>query len=124
MSKERELLARVVRADIADYIDIIKEAEQLLAQPEQEPSSDDFMYNKLKESYDELVESSFKDFQKGFARALELSVKVDVPSREPLNVEAIYDQAIWSSNTKQTFKEIFEEGVRWAERQHGIGESE
>ena len=35
MSKERELLQRIVKADIADYIDIIKEAIELLAQPEQ-----------------------------------------------------------------------------------------
>ena len=46
MSKEREFLARVVKADIADYIDIIKEAEQLLTQPEQEPLSEEQMFHR------------------------------------------------------------------------------
>ena len=35
MSKERELLKRIVKADVADYIDIINEAEEILAQHEQ-----------------------------------------------------------------------------------------
>ena len=35
------------------------------------------------------------------------------PNREPLS-----EQSIWTANTEQTF----EEGVRWAEKQHGIGE--
>jgi hypothetical protein len=36
MSKERDLLARIVKADVADYIDIINEAEEIFAQPEKD----------------------------------------------------------------------------------------
>jgi hypothetical protein len=37
MSKERELLQRLVSAELNDIFDLLVEAQQLLAQPEQEP---------------------------------------------------------------------------------------
>jgi len=37
MSKERELLERLAKADVADYYDLLVEIQEFLAQPEQEP---------------------------------------------------------------------------------------
>ena len=58
MTKERELLKRIVKADVADYIDIINEAEEILAQPEQsdqEPLSDDGLYyERMKKKVDRM----------------------------------------------------------------------
>lgn len=35
MSKERDLLVRIVEADMVEYMQLMGEAEELLAQPEQ-----------------------------------------------------------------------------------------
>lgn len=48
MNKERELLKRIVKANIIDYITIIEEAEEILAQPEQGPIDLDQVDNHLK----------------------------------------------------------------------------
>ncbi len=52
MSKERELLKRIVKADVADYIDIINEAEEILAQPEQEQEPESWIKTNGKEPSD------------------------------------------------------------------------
>ena len=39
--------------------------------------------------------------------------------QEPLSDKHIAEQAVWAANNKHAFKE----GVRWAEKQHGIGET-
>ncbi len=52
MSKERELLVRIVEADMVEYMQLMGEAEELLAQPEQEPVAwiDDGSLKSLQES--------------------------------------------------------------------------
>ena len=120
MSKERELLFYGLLND-----DVSKE---LLAQPEQEPSSDDYMYNQLKKDYDDLVESSLKDFQRGFASALNLSVNVDIPKREPLSDEEI-NECMENSDSFVFNGDVyiadgdnaFENFARAIEKAHGIG---
>ncbi len=120
MSKERELLKRVIKVFDSLYSrDLINEIKELLAQPEQEPSSDDFMYNKLKESYDELVESSFKEFQRGYGAALSAAVYMKEPKREPVSdgqLEVWYSQHTWAMD-----KQEYIWGFRDAEKAHGIG---
>lgn len=47
MSKERELLQRLVSAELNDIFDLLVEAQKLLAQPEQEPVNFDLERMKL-----------------------------------------------------------------------------
>ena len=128
MSKERELLQRLVDSGVLGGYRFIAEVKELLAQPEQEPSSDDYMYNQLKENYDDLVESSLKDFQRGFASALNLSVNVDIPKREPLSDEEI-NECMENSDSFGFNGDVyiaeainaFENFARAIEKAHGIG---
>ena len=102
MSKERELLKRSVRIieslgpDDEAY-NLIDKIEELLAQPEQPPITQCEMY------------------QRGYAKA-ELDLK-----REPLSDEAIW-QALSSEQIPDYKAMTFIKGVRFAEREHGIGE--
>ncbi len=119
MSKERELLKKCAEQlnstlNGTTSMRLAVEIEALLAQPEQEPSSDDYMYNQLKEDYDDLVESSLKDFQRGFASALNLSVNVDIPNRKPLSDE------VHGVDGFAVDKEVLVL-IRAVEKAHGIG---
>lgn len=90
MSKERELLKRIVKADVADYIDIINEAEELLAQPEPEPVA--WMYDHfIKTGHEKQITFDIVDT---CARNLESDNCINIrplytapPKREPLNDE-------------------------------------
>jgi hypothetical protein len=134
MSKERDLLKKCLGTfqTINVWDDcLIKEIIELLAQPEQEPSSDDFMYNKLKESYDELVELSFKDFQRGYGAALTHAVYVKEPARKPLSDEHLISAAPELLEALENWINAFDDPSEWMkcrddakkaiEKAHGIG---
>lgn len=114
MSKERDLLKKILATGWLNNT-ISCEVDDLLTEPEPEPSSDDFMYNKLKESYDELVESSFKDFQRGYGAALTHAVYVKEPTRKPLSYDQIV--AIIQTNMSNGLFAL----ARAIEKEHGIG---
>ena len=102
MSKERELLKRI--ANYGDTISphFIYEINELLAQPEQEPTTRHAL-----DSY-----WNQEAYQRGYAEA-ELKLK-----RERITDEEIYNHccAMDSSYTCN-----FIDGVEWAEKHHGIG---
>jgi hypothetical protein len=67
MNKERELLVRIVEADMVEYMQLMGEAEELLAQPEQES----FMF-KDRELIGSLIahdDMYKKGYERGFAIA-------------------------------------------------------
>ena len=147
MSKERKLLKKALKYvglssnDLAE--DLYDEIDQLLAQPEQEPvtneptttamavmpngvrvsnvydayeegrksvmveqepSSDDYMYNKLKEDYEYLLNQMEQ-------------------TCEPLSDDEIY-MGFQSSEITDISLRSFVIGVKFAEREHGIGGGE
>lgn len=107
MSKERELLQRVL-----EFVEIDEESDfglwydikYILSHPEIEPSTDDYMYNKLKEDYDFLLNQI-------------------PPKREPLSDDEI---ALGAKMHKTDIfgtliLKSFVEGIKYAEKEHGIG---
>ncbi len=144
MSKERELLVRIVNADMVEYMQLMGEAEELLAQPEQteqEPVAwmqDSIELYVLEEKNslrgyviplytsppvsditgEELmkqVKTNRVFYQEGYAQA-ELDLK-----REPLSDEEIlvgFPQGVHITTL------AFYEGVKFAEKMHDIGGGE
>ena len=105
MSKERELLERIVKADMVEYMRLMDEAEELLAQPEQEQEPEAWGYKKR---------VTYKP--EGSEEEEIIPLYTSPPKREPLSEQVIAEQAVWATNSKHSFKD----GVRWAEQQHGI----
>jgi hypothetical protein len=67
MSKERELLQRLVSAELNDIFDLLVEAQELLAKPEQEP----FIY-KDRELTGSLIAHDAM-YKKGYARGFDVA---------------------------------------------------
>ena len=105
MSKERELIKDMKSLLGCIYMHqadvLIGRAIEILAEPEQEPSTDDYMYNKLKEDYDFLLNQI-------------------PPKQEPLS-----DEDIWQALVKEEVPDykatMFIRGIKFAEKAHGIG---
>ena len=109
MSKALDLLRRLAsgdnRGDFFISLELLKEVEAILAQPEQEPvawmndSGGCFLSdgNKYSENWTALYTSP--------------------PKREPLSDEEIYTRCCAMGGS---YTCIFIDGVEWAEHQHGI----
>ena len=119
MSKERELLKRLVSVDLSDIYDLLIEAQELLAQPEtkQKPVAWQvigiagfmYVYNKPSDQvYDHHTVNA---------------LYTAPPKREPLSDKEIH---AYLSLMEPPFlwDEGFCSGIEWAEKQHGIGGGE
>ena len=124
MSKERELLEEtlvVLEMVHMDECDLYFAIEELLAQPEQEPvawrginftqAEGDWLYRDIDEPF---TDSNFNNV----GEALYLAP----PPRKPLSLSEIVEG---SGLGKKTFGYTcgFEDGVKWAEFMHDIGEN-
>jgi hypothetical protein len=101
MSKERELLGRWHNGDLLpeEYMKLMKETKELLAQPEQD------------------LRQGLEEYKRGYARA-ELDLK-----REPLGEEESYHEAkrLYEAEDGLWYEDGFVDGLKFAEKMHGIG---
>ena len=118
MSKERELLQRCAEAfSIHNKCpNLIVEIQNLLAQPDQEPvawkvvdkTTGDFMFSRIKPSarsytYDEVI-----------------PLFLAPPNREPIDTRMITLE-MFSEGIDIDYKNGYIAGIRFAEKEHGIG---
>jgi hypothetical protein len=126
MSKERELLKRaMVEDDDGDWFighTLYKEIQELLAQPEQ----DQPVATKLETPQFQSFRVSFEDAKK--LEALPVGTKIYTsplyaapPKREPLTPQQI---SVGNQSMLNVTREAFKDGVKWAEKEHGIGGGE
>ena len=114
MSKERELLKRIVKADVADYIDIINEAEEILAQHEQ--GFIGYLY-KQKDCYGDWS-VRFKVYRP-YITSHEIKDIVPIYTAPP-KIEPLSDEALCEILLKKEWKGLFDLS-RAIEKAHGIG---
>ena len=135
MSKERELLVRIVEADMVEYMQLMGEAEELLAQPEQEPEawmslSDIEWMNIVNDP--KILELT--DGRHNSEEAVNLAVKMteekckknnsdSTPKREPIDTRRI-TLKMFSAGVDMQYKNGYVDGIRFAEKMHGIGGGE
>ena len=103
MSKERDLLARVLTSELWSVQEELQaEIKQLLAQPEQEPTTRHAL-----DSY-----WNQEAYQRGYAEA-----------KRKLKPKPLTPQQISEGNQSMlnVTREAFKQGVRFAEVMHGIG---
>ena len=101
MSKERELLERLVNARLNDIFDLLVEAKELLAQPEQDRLREHININK-------------EWYQIGYEKA-----KTEL-KRKPLSTKQAED--LWETSFKTNVPYyIFDEILVAAEQYHDIG---
>jgi hypothetical protein len=109
MSKERELLVRIVNADMVEYMQLMGEAEELLAQPEQteqEPVA--WMQDSI-----ELYVLEEKNSLRGYV----IPLYTAPPKREPLTPQQISEG---NQSMLNVTRDAFVKGVKFAEKMHGI----
>lgn len=102
MSRERELLEKI----LPNCLDFLYDLQGAWDWKKDERAGN-------AKEYDGLV-ALISDIQELIAQ---LTINYWEPEQEPLSDESIAEQAVWAANTKHSFKE----GVRWAEKMHGIG---
>jgi len=120
MSKEREMIEKLCSFQMtySDWLLLIADAEELLAQPEQEPVA--WMYDhQLEVGYDKYTEVNIIET---CARNLESNNCINIrplylapPKREPLSVERIAD--LWTDINTNSVRNF----ARAIEKEHGIG---
>ena len=115
MTKERELLKRIVKADVADYIGIISEAEEILAQPKQEPVAWVFPGD-LKRFETQETNAVIYSVEIGSQTENSIPLYKESPNQKPLSDEWI------KNNIHYIHQDVsFTELVRAVEKAHGIG---
>jgi len=113
MSKERELLQRVLNNGHSMPIQIIYEIEELLKEPEQEPAA--WMYERQNEDFTERTLSV--GFEKNFD-GITIPLYASPPKRKPLSEDEI-DKA-YQESCRNYYDLAFKDGVRFAEQHYGI----
>jgi hypothetical protein len=103
MSKERELLKRLVSVDLSDIYDLLIEAQELLAQPEQEPVA--WMQDDI-----ELYVQESKDTIRGYV----IPLYTAPPKHTSLELE------VADCCGSEDYREGFKDGALYAEKAHGI----
>ena len=114
MSKERELLARVLTSELWSVQEELQaEIKELLAQPEPEPTTDKQTSVSMAVMPNGVSVSNVYDaYEAGRA-----SVMVE-PKREPLDPF----KAVQEFEGDYIYKDGFIDGIKYAEKAHGIGE--
>ena len=123
MSKEREMIEKLCSFQMtySDWLLLIADAEELLAQPEQEPVA--WMYDhQIEVGYDKYTEVNIIET---CARNLESNNCINIrplylapPKQEPLSVERIAD--LWTDINTNSVRNF----ARAIEKAHGIGGEE
>jgi len=117
MSKEREMIEKLCSFQMtySDWLLLIADAEELLAQPEHLGGVTDMV--ERKQPLRELININKEWHQIGYEKA-----KQEL-KREPLSVGCIQNGL--SSEEVPDYKSMtFIKGIRFAEKQHGIGGEE
>lgn len=132
MSKERELLARVLTSELWSVQEELQaEIKELLAQPEHiedkiamvEPVAWIIETQKIDGAFDKWVSMDKKHHKDFCDRGEPIPLYTSPPTRKPLS-EPLSDGELPTYNPKiNTDGErlAFHAGIRWAEHQHGIG---
>ena len=116
MSKERELLGRWHNGDLLpeEYMKLMKETKELLAQPEQEPVA--WLYDYDCTTWVKLKEPDLPNMHHSVTNIKPLYTSP--PKREPIEdgeLEVRYSQHAWAMD-----KQEYMWGFRDAEKAHGI----
>ena len=122
MSKEREMIEKLCSFQMtySDWLLLIADAEELLAQPETKQEPVAWMYDhQLEVGYDKYTEVNIIET---CARNLESNNCINIrplylapPKREPLSVERIAD--LWTDINTNSVRNF----ARAIEKEHGIG---
>ncbi len=117
MSKERELLKKILATRWLDY-ELSCEAEELLEQPEQEPVAwiDDGSLKSLQESTGYALRFLTNDTES--LKNTDVPLYLAPPTRNPLTPQQI---SVGNQSMFNVTREAFVKGVKWAEKAHGIG---
>jgi hypothetical protein len=113
MTREREFLKNLRYATHLEN-DLRKELKELLAQPEQDQEPVAWMYEWVDE-VGEPVKSVVYNF---YEDANLIPLYTAPPKRKPLNIEEIHN----GLDGNNGYDDRFVDGVRFAEKEHGIGE--
>ena len=125
MSVERDLLGRWHNGDLLpeEYMKLMKETKELIAQPEQEPVA------YLHEGIDETGETVRRIYCHFYEHANLIPLYTAPPKREPIEdgeLEVWYSQHTWAMDEQEYtwgFR-AYMAGCRDAEKAHGIGGGE
>ena len=126
MSKERDLLARVLTSELWSVQEELQaEIKQLLAQPEQEPVAWITEWVQRYRHNDTPIMDRAVSFTKCDAPAVPnpnyIPLYTAPPKREPLS-EATINYYLERLGSHFKWDDGFEAGVKWAEKAHGIGD--
>ena len=126
VNRERELLKRLVSAELNDIFDLLVEAQELLAQPEHivdvtdkvEPVAwiDDGSLKSLQESTGYALRFLTNDTES--LKNTDVPLYLAPPTRNPLTRQQI---SVGNQSMLNVTREAFVKGVKWAEKAHGIG---
>jgi len=123
MSKEREMIEKLCSFQMtySDWLLLIADAEELLAQPEQEPVAwiDDGSLKSLQESTGYALRFLTNDTEN--LKNTDVPLYLAPPKREPLTRQQIIEG---NQSMLNATREIFIKGVQFAEAMHGIGGGE
>jgi len=121
MSKERELLNRLVKSGVLGGYSFIKEVKELLAQPEQ-PEQEPVAWKVVDKTTGEFMFSRVKPTTRVYKYDEVINLYTAPPKREPLTVRAIAEGFI--ANRVAIHMDSYWAGVNDAEKAHGIGEDD
>ena len=116
MSKKRELLKKILATRWLDH-ELSCEAEELLDQPEQEPVAwiDDGSLKSLQESTGYALRFLTNDTES--LKNTDVPLYLAPPTRNPLTRQQI---SVGNQSMLNVTREAFVNGVKWAEKAHGI----
>ena len=125
MSRERELLKRwlIDFGKIHPDVGVIKETKELLAQPEQEPVA--WMWDEMFCDDWTIVSSVIKPSKSKYVANVR-PLYLAPPKREPLSEEESYHEAkrLYEAEDGLWYADGFVDGLKFAEKMHGIGGEE
>jgi hypothetical protein len=116
MSKERELLKELITRDMVEYYypTLVKKVEELLAQPEPTAEPVAWMQDSI-----ELYVLEEKSAIRGYV----IPLYTAPPTREPIDTRRI-TLKMFSESVDMQYKNGYVDGIRFAEKMHGIGGGE
>lgn len=123
MSKERDLLKKIIKHMKYLYYecnkDLRDEIQELLAQPDQSNEPVAWFYERQIEGFTERTMSV--GFEENFDGII-IPLYTSLTTRKPLSDKPIQDYLeSYNQEISYDYEQGFEDGVEWAEQQHGIG---
>jgi hypothetical protein len=117
MSKEREMIEKLCSFQMtySDWLLLIADAEELLAQPEQEPVA----WKVIDGTNGEFMFSRVKPMERNYKFDVVIPLYTSPPTREPITGKEISNG--FKADDDATHPYSYWAGVEFAEKHHGIG---